>query len=73
VRDIGGWIGGKWVFEMSRVLQTEQADGIPFDKGRRYAFIANLFQGKGKLNPRGLRFWHVAGRFQSQEGELKEG
>ena len=46
VRSFGGWVGGKWIVEMSRALRTEHEDDIPFDRGRKYAFIVNLFQGK---------------------------
>jgi hypothetical protein len=46
VRGVGGWIGGKWVAEMSRALKTEHEDDLPFDKRGRYAFIVNLLQGK---------------------------
>jgi hypothetical protein len=46
VRGIGGWIGGKQVVEMSRVLQNKQSDDITFDRGRGHAYIVNLLQGK---------------------------
>ena len=46
VRGVGGWIGGKWVVEMSRVLKAEHEDDLPFDKRGKYAFIVNLLQGK---------------------------
>ncbi|MDF1526400.1 MAG: ethylbenzene dehydrogenase-related protein [bacterium] len=46
VRGVGGWMGGKWVVEMSRALKTEHEDDLPFDRGGNYAFIVNLLQGK---------------------------
>ena len=46
VRGVGGWIGGKWVVEMSRALKTVYEDDLSFDKRGKYAFIVNLLQGK---------------------------
>ena len=46
VRDVGGWIEGKWVVEMSHVLKTDHVDDIPFKKGGKYNFTVNLLQGK---------------------------
>jgi len=53
VRGIGGWIGGKQVVEMSRVLQNKQSDDITFDRGRRHAYIVNLLRGKDLIKSSG--------------------
>ena len=45
-RGVGGWIGGKQVVEMSRVLQNKLSDDITFDRGRGYVYIVNLLRGK---------------------------
>jgi hypothetical protein len=47
VRSIGSWSAGRWIVEMSRDLDTGQADDIPFEMEGTCVLAVSLLQGKG--------------------------
>jgi len=46
MRGVGGWIGGKRNFEMSRALMARHEDDLPFHKRGKDLFIRNCFKAK---------------------------